>query len=55
VSFPPYFYEVGLFNHIDDDASKATIANGQVLFHLQKVENKLWGQLNVRYIVHEQT
>eukprot|EP00111_Clytia_hemisphaerica_P024703 TCONS_00072791-protein len=46
VSAPPYYYEVALHDEIDDDISKATINNGQVLFHLQKVTAGLWGQLH---------
>lgn len=47
VSFPPYLYEVGLFEEIDDNASKATISNGKIIFHLKKLLTKVWGQLHV--------
>lgn len=47
VSAPPYYFEVGLYQEIDDEASKATIANGQVVFYLPKIVPKKWGQLHV--------
>jgi len=46
VSVPPYYYEVALFEGIDDENSKAVISNGQVQFHLQKLQPKTWGQLH---------
>ena len=49
VSYPPYFYEAALFKEVDDDASKATIANGLVTFHLLKKQSEIWGQLHSRY------
>ena len=49
VSYPPYFYEAALFKEVNDDASKATIANGLVTFNLLKKQSEIWGQLHSRY------
>lgn len=45
VNFPPYFYEVLLFEEVEDDESKATIHAGELKFNLKKKEKKMWGQL----------
>ena len=45
VSFPPYIFEVLLFDLVDDTSSIARIENGMVLFTLNKLTEQTWGQL----------
>ncbi|KAJ3336859.1 Dynein assembly factor 4, axonemal [Gonapodya sp. JEL0774] len=42
INYPPYFFELDLYDHIDDAASRATIAGGVVSFHLVKVRSCVW-------------
>ena len=45
MSFPPYIFEVLLFDLVDDTSSIARIENGMVLFTLNKLTEQTWGQL----------
>ena len=45
VSFPPYIFEVLLYDVVDEDASVARIENGMILFTLKKKTEGIWGQL----------
>lgn len=45
VSFPPYFYEVFLYDLIDDDKSRIIVQNGFVEVTLTKQNPQKWNQL----------
>ncbi|XP_067934540.1 dynein axonemal assembly factor 4-like [Watersipora subatra] len=45
VSFPPYIFEVLLYDLVDEETSVARLENGMVLFSLQKKVEGMWGQL----------
>uniref|UniRef100_A0A8C1Z9D5 Dynein axonemal assembly factor 4 n=1 Tax=Cyprinus carpio TaxID=7962 RepID=A0A8C1Z9D5_CYPCA len=46
VSFPPFLFEVFLFRPINEEKSKARIADSVAVFTLQKRRDELWEQLN---------
>ncbi|KAJ8252417.1 hypothetical protein COCON_G00217290 [Conger conger] len=48
VSFPPFLFEVFLFEPIDDDKSVAQIGNGVVIFTLHKKNEGIWEQLSLK-------
>ncbi|XP_036391444.1 dynein assembly factor 4, axonemal [Megalops cyprinoides] len=48
VSFPPFLFEVFLFDLIDDDKSAAKIGNGVVIFTLYKKNDRMWEQLGMK-------
>ncbi|KAL9985951.1 hypothetical protein ACROYT_G000002 [Oculina patagonica] len=47
VSYPPYIFEVCLFNEVEDTKSKATFGNGVIKFQLVKKSPLQWNQLLV--------
>ncbi|XP_077050731.1 dynein axonemal assembly factor 4 [Siphateles boraxobius] len=46
VSFPPFLFEVFLFEPINEEKSEARIGNGVAVFTLQKRRNEFWEQLS---------
>ena len=45
VNFPPYLFEVVLFEGVDDSKSAAQVGDGVITFTLQKKEAGLWNCL----------
>ncbi|XP_071795119.1 dynein axonemal assembly factor 4-like [Asterias amurensis] len=45
VNFPPYLFEVVLFEGVDDSKSAAQVGDGVITFTLQKKEAGLWNRL----------
>lgn len=45
MSYPPYIFEVCLFDEVDDSKSKATFGNGVLKFQLVKKSPLQWNQL----------
>lgn len=45
VSFPPFLFEVFLLNEINDEASKCTIIDKEIIFELQKKQKETWNEL----------
>ncbi|XP_030622706.1 dynein axonemal assembly factor 4 [Chanos chanos] len=45
VNFPPFLFEVFLYEPVDDDRSVAKIGNGTAVFTLQKKRFEIWEQL----------
>ena len=45
VSYPPYIFEVCLFDKVEDTKSKATFGNGVLKFQLVKKSSLEWNQL----------
>ena len=46
VSYPPYIFEICLFNEVEDTKSKATFGNGVIKFQLVKKSASQWNQLH---------
>ncbi len=46
ISFPPFFYEVFLYDLIDDDQSRIIVQNGFVEVTLTKQNLRKWNQLS---------
>ena len=45
VSYPPYLFEVCLFDAVYDSKGKAKVGNGIIDFSLEKKEKRMWDQL----------
>ncbi|XP_077989227.1 dynein axonemal assembly factor 4-like [Glandiceps talaboti] len=45
VSFPPYIFEVALFQPVDDSKGSAQVGNGAIIFNLVKQEPGIWSRL----------
>lgn len=45
VSYPPYLFEVFLYDEVEDTKSKATFGNGIITFHLVKRSPVQWNHL----------
>nr|XP_006812430.1 PREDICTED: LOW QUALITY PROTEIN: dyslexia susceptibility 1 candidate gene 1 protein homolog [Saccoglossus kowalevskii] len=45
VSFPPYIFEVALFEPVDDGKGSAQVGNGAIKFDLVKQEPRIWTRL----------
>ncbi|KXS12630.1 hypothetical protein M427DRAFT_137151 [Gonapodya prolifera JEL478] len=53
INFPPYFFELDLFDRIDDVASKATIGGGVVTFQVVKAQTGVWNSPRCELAVEE--
>jgi len=52
--FHPFLFEVFLFSSVKEPDSKCTLADGEIIFELQKVERVIWNNLEASMSKMEQ-